>query len=110
MGRAAITVKILKDTNNITLHMRNLQIIYLEVRKLSGKREHEQVPVVGTSVDADKDFFTLRFGDELEKSSKFKIHIQYAGFISTDMRGFYRSSYKMENETRYCCAISVHKN
>ncbi len=107
-GEVSIIVNIHENTNNITLHSLNLSITDWHVFKLSepvvdeSYSREEEVSVLDTSQDLEKEFFILHFENNvLEKGSRFKVYIKYIGYINDHLEGFYRSSYKIGQQTRY---------
>lgn len=105
-GEVSITVSVTEDTKNITLHSLNLIILEWKVYELPQpntnqplSRENE-IGVAGTSFDVEKQYFILHFNDLLRSGNRYLIFIRYTGRINDNLQGFYRSSYKVGNDTR----------
>lgn len=63
-------------------------------------RGEDEVEVRRHSYDEEKQFFILHLSGSLESGSQYRVFIRYTGLINDRLQGFYRSSYKMENEVR----------
>ncbi|XKL66949.1 hypothetical protein PGB90_010369 [Kerria lacca] len=107
-GKVSIVIRVLDDTKNITLHALNLNISEWHVRESSELiSDHEKFPdekeveILDTSYDREREFFILHLADYLKRSSQYEVHLRYTGFINDDLQGFYRSSYKVADQTRW---------
>lgn len=60
----------------------------------------EEVAVVSHSTDLERQFLVL-YTDNRLYEGQYKIHITYIGNLNNVLQGFYRSSYKVGNTTRY---------
>lgn len=95
-GGVKIHVKILEQTNSITLHSRGLTILLVQLINLSSQNS---VPVT-RSFDTSKDFLILSTDDTfLLPNEEYSVEIFYNGNLRTDMGGFYRSLYYVTGET-----------
>ena len=100
-GEVIINVIVIKETESITLHYNDLTIYDVTITRASD----------GTNLtvhhmhDAVSHFWVIRLdtsaGEDAERTFKaneeYQIMISYAGHHQDDMYGFYRSSYKDEN-------------
>lgn len=94
-GSVNIRVKVLEnDTNSITLHSRNLNILGWNLRKLVYS-ELVTVEVEDPSFDSVTDFITFSLvGDEkLEIDVDYRLFLTFSGMLREEQNGFYRSSY-----------------
>jgi aminopeptidase N len=102
-GEVKITVKVIEETDSITLHYNDLSIKEIKVTRVSTSRElsahHEYDSVTHfcvIKIDTEEE-------EEEEEDRLFKeneeyiITIDYFGYHRSDMYGFYRSSYKDEH-------------
>lgn len=60
----------------------------------------EEVAVASHSTDLERQFLVIYTDDRLYEG-QYKIHITYIGNLNNVLQGFYRSSYKVGNTTRY---------
>ncbi|KAJ9579419.1 hypothetical protein L9F63_024473 [Diploptera punctata] len=98
-GEVEITVTAITDSNNITLHYDDLEI--LETPSVISPDNLQALEVVETNYDNDTNFYTLYFNDTLVPQQEYVIGIKYIGDLEQDMSGFYKSSYNTtNNETR----------
>lgn len=89
-GRVQIHVKVLEDTNTITLHYRQLVVHNVNILDVNGTILHQNVRFIMTHPLEFLDILsptTLIIDDELI------IDISYAGILRNDGAGFIRSSY-----------------
>jgi hypothetical protein len=94
-GKVIITVKVIEETGNITLHYNNLIIHGVNI-KTAGT-----VLPVSHMYDPVTDFWVIslnKSADDAEGTFKaneeYLIRVKYTGHHQDDMSGFYRSSYK----------------
>uniref|UniRef100_A0A1I8P6R0 Aminopeptidase N n=1 Tax=Stomoxys calcitrans TaxID=35570 RepID=A0A1I8P6R0_STOCA len=128
-GEVQITVVVVEDCYNITMHAADLNISKNDVvvrplgmpqfdkaqrtgasapgNMASHGQEKAEAPI-GTElrirkqylVEA-KQFFVIELYDKLVENTKYVINIKFTGLIQDTLQGFYRSSYQMGNETRW---------
>lgn len=94
-GSVNIRVRVLEDdTNSITLHSRNLNILEWNLQKMVSE-ELTPVAVENPVFDAVTDFitFTLVGDEKLEKDADYRLFITFSGMLREEQEGFYRSSY-----------------
>lgn len=58
------------------------------------------IPIQETQQDLSKQFFIIKFKDMLLADYQYTIHIKYTGRLQDNMEGFYKSSYRVANETK----------
>lgn len=96
-GVVKIEIEIKENTDFITLHNRGLQINEV---KLINRAEAELE--IRFTEDAEKEFLIIEsLIRPLEVGELFTIEISYQGSLQLGTSGFYRSSYKIDGETRY---------
>lgn len=94
-GYVEITVAVVQETQNITLHASD--ITFFQTVVLNGT---ENVPVVNETEDATRDFYILWFENSLNTGT-YQIKINYTGNLQSSYAGFYRSYYyNSDNEIR----------
>lgn len=95
-GEVLIEIEIAEDTNVITLHNRELTI--LEVKLLD---ETNNLVETLHQEEIEKEFLHIETTSKpLLSGEKYTIEISYSGLLQLGTSGFYRSSYKVDNETR----------
>ncbi|XP_023293113.2 aminopeptidase N [Lucilia cuprina] len=124
-GEIHINILVLEDCYNVTMHAIDLDIskndvaIVPLVRK-SDKKHSNNTKVASSGAAAAvanegvaelrirkqylleaKQFFIIELYDKLLKNTEYVIKIKFSGLIQDYLQGFYRSSYKVQNETRW---------
>ncbi|XP_021937637.1 puromycin-sensitive aminopeptidase-like protein isoform X1 [Zootermopsis nevadensis] len=100
-GEVQIRVKIIEETDSITLHYNDLSINTISVNRINTETDI----AVYHEYDNITHFCTIRINkvenEDVEETFKtneeYIITINYLGYHRVDMYGFYRSSYKDEN-------------
>ena len=89
-GEVFIDIDITETTDNITLHIYDMEIHEeeVEVRLEDGTR----VEVAGHSYDQEREFYILQLGEDLHES-KARLRLRWTGHLNTELIGLYRSSY-----------------
>nr|CAD7587584.1 unnamed protein product [Timema genevievae] len=98
-GEVVIRVNVKEPTDRIVLHVNQLDIIesYLTITSVS---EGTQLTVINTTLDTPRQFFDIQLEEELVEGGVYDVRISYVGYLNDDMAGFYRSYYKVGEETR----------
>lgn len=95
MGIAQISVQIERATNNITLHVGNIEIEVVSVLMYASNDQFR------TTYDNITEKYTITLPETLEKGRFVEIYFTYHGILNDNMIGFYRSSYYDENKIKY---------
>jgi aminopeptidase N len=95
-GRVTIHIEALENTNEITLHYRQLTIVDVKLQRATGATLQSNVPF---SVNETLEFVIIKPTQRLISGSQYRIVINYIGELRDDDAGFYRSSY-LEGTTR----------
>ncbi|AAS54850.1 AGR360Cp [Eremothecium gossypii ATCC 10895] len=85
-GVVDITLEKVRETNTISLHVRDIEVQRAEVRGTNG----EVIVADEQTYSPEDDVLTLRFPRAV---SDCVLHIEYVGKVQTNMSGFYRSGY-----------------
>lgn len=93
-GTETIHLSLLKETKEITLHSKDLDIENVHVHK--GKQQI----FASVSYDTKNETATFHFDKHIEKG-KVKLSFTFHGIISDTLRGFYKSTYSINGETRH---------
>lgn len=89
-GRVTILIEALEDTNEITLHYRQITISNVDFMTSTGDLIQSNVPA---SLVPATEFLVIRPTQSLIASSRYLVQITYSGMLRSDDGGFYRSSY-----------------
>ncbi|XP_067128251.1 aminopeptidase N-like [Centruroides vittatus] len=90
-GRVSINIKCLEDTDNITLHINDMEIRNDTV-KLEG--ESDLPDITNFDRDEKRQFFIIKLDRPLKSGKKYTISMKYLGNLNDQLAGFYRSSYE----------------
>lgn len=95
-GDVKILVKVVTETDSITLHNRGLIITYLVLKEA----DSDETIDVSYAVDDSRDFLIISTEEvKLKANKEYLIEIEYRGSLRTDMGGFYRTMYYVTGET-----------
>nr|CAD7455286.1 unnamed protein product [Timema tahoe] len=106
-GEVVIRVNVKEPTDRIVLHVNQLDIIesYLTITSVS---EGTQLTVINTTLDTPRQFFDIQLEEELVEGGVYDVRVSYIGYLNDDMAGFYRSYYKVGEETRWIATTLFH--
>ena len=93
-GTETIHLSLLKETKEITLHSKDLDIENVHIHK--GKQQI----FASVSYDTKNETATFHFDKHIAKG-KVKLSFTFHGIISDTLRGFYKSTYSINGETRH---------
>lgn len=107
-GDVRIIVNITEMTNNITLHVVALKIKNSDVtvkilnnyRNVSAVNVSDIQNITKQYFVYASQFYVIEFDKLLIVNSSYEISITFNGVLNDYLQGFYRSSYRMGNETR----------
>lgn len=96
-GRVKIHIKIVEDTNVITLHHRQITIEQIDLLNTSRTLTSSRLFF---RPEPKIEFLTIMLPRDFKEDEEFILDITYKGTLRNDKAGFYRASYKNEkNET-----------
>lgn len=102
-GTVKIIIEALENSNNITLHSKNLTIdeSQITLREINGDKKDNCVS--STAVNPSHDFYILKTCQELVAGSIYELSLPFAADLNRQLEGYYRSSYKdpVANATRW---------
>ncbi|XP_063710002.1 puromycin-sensitive aminopeptidase-like [Culicoides brevitarsis] len=96
-GKAEIDLKVLKETDTITLHALKLQITDVFLRF----PDESELYTKEKSFDEANETVTFLFPSTIDAGSEVKLIIDFIGELSDNLKGFYRSKYFVGDEERY---------
>uniref|UniRef100_A0A1B6M3I9 Aminopeptidase n=1 Tax=Graphocephala atropunctata TaxID=36148 RepID=A0A1B6M3I9_9HEMI len=107
-GSVTILLNVTQSTDNITLHINDLKVLSHRLMRYSkgmtvAEDREDKVEVTSQSIDLERQFLVLHTGPWLE-TGQYKLYIEYIGNLNNVLQGFYRSSYKVDNVTRWLAA------
>lgn len=106
-GDVRIIVNVIEATKNITLHAFSLKIQNSDVSvKILGFRNASANVSDAQNITKQyfvyaSQFYVMEFDKPLTANSSYEIRIEFTGVLNDYLQGFYRSSYRMGNDTRY---------
>jgi aminopeptidase N len=89
-GRVTIQIQAVTNTPQITLHIRQLTIVKVDLLSATGLNIQSDVP---TTLRNDVEFLIIRPTAALVQGTIYNVVITYTGTLRNDDAGFYRSSY-----------------
>lgn len=101
-GDVIIKIKVDENCKNITLHSTMLKIYrnLTTIEKIT-ENENQSVKIKNQFFVEPKQFLVIETEEELEKEQNYFLKISYHGQIRDNLQGFYKSSYKVNNETKW---------
>jgi hypothetical protein len=95
-GQVRIFYTCLEPTSKIVLHELDLQI----KRVVHGsQRQSQEIPMSQIEHDATREFLIINLRSNCQTNANYTLKIDYIGYLSTSLAGFYRSSYLDKNKT-----------
>lgn len=96
-GNVDITISVLENVKNITLHAKDLFITKLSLKGV----EIKEVDDINYKLDEETNFLIIqRKENKTIEKGDYTLTIKYIGILNNEMRGFYRSSYINEEGKR----------
>lgn len=97
-GSVKILMHVNEHTDNITLHMLDLT---LKNDTIMIQNDDTKVVVTHTTYEFDNDrqFAIFYLDQTLMAGSNYSISMKFTGLLKDDLRGFYLSQYKRNNDT-----------
>ena len=96
-GEVEIMANISANTNEIVIHVEKLKMKKVSVKLVDGKNNTDLKS--NLEFDEKHNFMKIKTG-QIKKGSFVRISANYEGIINNEMKGFYRSSYKINGTTR----------
>jgi puromycin-sensitive aminopeptidase len=96
-----IELEVKKATKTITCHAVELYVYDVAVAVPSGDGEKKKtLPCTQMQFVADDESVTFHFAEALPVGATVTLSLRFHGFLNDKLRGFYRTQYELENETR----------
>ncbi|XP_023246433.1 aminopeptidase N-like [Copidosoma floridanum] len=106
-GRVEIEAKIQVATKKIVLHSDQLKIDEKNLFISSYGEKVEMYNVINTFYEEQYHFYVIELKSTLREETFINITITYTGNLNTEMRGFYRSSYDIQDKKRWLAATHL---
>lgn len=89
-----------QNTNNITLHAKNLTI---NEEKVKVKLIHDKIEIKEVKLDQENEFLVIVANETFRQGNKYMVYIPFEAPLSSGLQGYYKSSYfdKKRNEKVY---------
>ena len=95
-GWMNLEMEVVKETKQIVLNAAELEIGKIT---LDNGKTLDQF-----KLDEEAETLTIDLPEALTQGSRANMFCAYTGTLNDQMRGFYRSKYTMDGETRYCAS------
>ncbi|XP_037790314.1 uncharacterized protein LOC119585704 [Penaeus monodon] len=107
LGYMEVEMEVLEPTSNITLHIADI-ITHNDTVTVaaSGEEAGPRIRVKRHQYDHDRQFYIAQLEQQLEKSKKYVLSMQFLGYLNDQLRGFYRSTYKDEDGSDKMLAVT----
>ncbi|GAB0097812.1 Aminopeptidase [Sergentomyia squamirostris] len=102
-GQVEITLEVLQECDNITLHSIALRVFKEDIR-IGVNGTQEEVGVKGISFVEPQQFLIIDTKEVLQKGKIYRVLLKFQGILNEYMQGFYRSSYQVDNTTHWLAA------
>lgn len=90
-------MNVFEDTNNITLHSKNLTIhtdqITVTERIPNSSKDDKPLKIASTEFLIENDYFVIHTTETLKKDTEYVVYIPFEGVLSQSLTGYYKSSY-----------------
>jgi hypothetical protein len=92
-GTLKIKISCLQNTNSISLHKKDINIISSSIVVLSISNPSKTFSLSSTTYDTDTDIFKMILTESLQENQNYTISMNYIGETQANNFGFYKSSY-----------------
>ncbi len=104
-GNEIIKIKVEKDTNQITLHSKDIDIETVSIsskQKVASSKGKKDTKQFATKItyDKEKETVTFYFKNKIQKGQG-ELSIVFSGIINDSLRGFYKSKYVLDGKEKY---------
>nr|CAD7394984.1 unnamed protein product [Timema cristinae] len=103
-GAVSIVLNVTQDTRNVTLHVNDIKVLQDTVEVVEKGETNGSVAVERVSNDSARQFLVLHLAGVLAAGRQYTVRMRYIGNLNDALQGFYRSSYIVNNQTRWVAA------
>ena len=89
-GHVRINIKVIEDADNITLHIKEIDV-YENMVTLTKLSDETDVKIEGHGYDLDRDFYIVKA--KVKAAESYRLEITFLGDLNDDLAGLYRSTY-----------------
>nr|CAD7438148.1 unnamed protein product [Timema bartmani] len=100
-GAVSIVLNVTQDTRNVTLHVNDIKVLQDTVEVVEERDTNGFVAVQRISNDSARQFLVLHLAGVLTAGRQYTVRMRYIGNLNDALQGFYRSSYIVNNQTRF---------
>lgn len=102
-GEVKILVNVTEKTKNITLHAVDLKIDEkaTSVNEYNPTNRTKLLKIENQRNDTARQFFIIKTTEYLKPGKQYIVYLKFIGYLNDFLQGFYRSSYKVDNQTRW---------
>ncbi|ALC47157.1 SP1029, partial [Drosophila busckii] len=93
-GTVKIRMEVLKNTNNITLHSKNLTIDEAQIKLSDTKNAKQANCITKTESNPHHDYYVMHTCQELKAGAIYELTMPFEAELNRQLEGYYRSSYK----------------
>lgn len=101
-GQVEILLKVNRFTSTITLNAKDIRINSAEITEY---KTQTNIEVDGCIMVPDKEWVVIYPAKNLLKDRQYQLKLVFQGLLRTDMTGFYKSTYWVNNVNK--CVLSV---
>lgn len=116
-GQVTIMINVTMETHNITLHSAELTILQVNLTRVTNiyrntvsdtnyitsseqLNSNSTIIIKNTELDAEREFLIIH-PEMAIQPGQYKLSIKFIGILNDALQGFYRSSYVVDNVTRW---------
>ena len=96
-GQVSIMFKCVQPTSRIVMH--ELNLIIKRVRLGTQRTELQEITMSRIEHDHEREFLIINLDSSCVRNTDYWVLIDYTGFLTDSLAGFYRSSYLDQNRT-----------
>lgn len=96
-GQVSIMFKCVQPTNRIVMH--ELNLIIRRVRLGTQRTALQEISMSRIEHDHEREFLIINLDSACVRNADYWVQIDYTGFLTDSLAGFYRSSYLDQNRT-----------
>lgn len=95
-GLAEITIQVLENANNITLHSKNLTIDQYSIQIQNLDDTEQDIALDSIEINPLHDYYILKLSKPLVKSDRYLLRMPFMAELNTNLFGYYRSVYTVK--------------
>ena len=96
-GQVSIMFKCVQPTSRIVMH--ELNLIIRRVRLGTQRTALQEISMSRIEHDHEREFLIINLDSSCVRNADYWVYIDYTGFLTDSLAGFYRSSYLDQNRT-----------